>query len=167
MCVCVCTCLWKPEVNARYLPQLFSLFLRHNISLKLEFLDSARLTGYKAPGILLALLPWPWNDRNYSFLMGPGNETLALTSLTERLPESLFLNGPCGFIIGGSFKEAGYHNRKDEVQMWAVWRGIAHNEIYIRYAAAAGIVSKTALSQPGMEEQSRLRLCGKKSFNIL
>ena len=100
-------------------------------------------------------------------MMGPGDGTLALTLLTERLPESPFLNGPCGFIIGGSVKESGYHNRKDEVQMWAVWRGIAHDKIYIKYTAAAGVVSKTALSQPGTEEQSRLRLCRKRSFSIL
>jgi len=67
--------------------------------------------------------------------------------------------GPC--------REAGYHNGKDEVQMWAVRRGIAHDKIYIRHAAAAGVVPKTTLPQPGTEQQSRLRLCGKKSFSIL
>ena len=95
--------------------------------------------------------------------MGPGDGILALMLL----PESPILNGPCGFIIGGSFKEAGYHNRRDELQMWTVWRGIAQDKIYIRYAAAAGVLSKTALSQPGTEQRSRLKLGGKKSFSVL
>lgn len=71
---------------------------------------------------------------------------------------SSFLNRPHGFIIGGSFKKAGYHNRDTDIQTWAVCRGMV---------AVTGVVLRTALSQPGREQQDMLRLCGKQSFRIL
>lgn len=42
--------------------------------------------------------------------------------------------------------------------MWAVCRGMV---------AVTGVVLTTALSQPGREQQGRLRLCGKQSFRNL
>lgn len=48
--------------------------------------------------------------------------------------------------------------------MWACGKAWL---MMVKHTAVAGVVLGTALSQPGMEQQARLRLCGKESFRIL
>lgn len=95
-CVCLCTCVWRLEVNISCLSQLLSFILGLGLSLKLEFTDLSRLVGQKVKGsFCLYLLSIKITNRyNYNYtqlFVGVGDLNSDLHAFSARvLPTASF-----------------------------------------------------------------------------
>lgn len=75
ICVHVCVCMWRPEVDKVYLSNLSPpCIVSQGSSLKLELTHFSAQTSHEAPESLLSTLPQSWNYRHALLLKTVASE---------------------------------------------------------------------------------------------